>query len=166
MLISGQSVAPGRDRDPGKWHPVGCDWCVVPTLGSWPNARWQVCYAWYQLTQCQALLFLFSSFFPPSAPCVSQTSGTTLQTNVYPEHRACCLSFLKTFMGTVTAIFTSAEIWHWALLCPVRLKRSRYKCHSMRKNKDRGALNLWCTAHCLVGWFVFLMGLLLLFLRW
>lgn len=95
MLISGQSIAPGRDRDPGKWHPVGCDWRVVPSLGSWPNACWQVCYAWYQLARCQALLFYFPLSFLHQLPVFPGTSGTVLQTNVYPEHRACWLSFLK-----------------------------------------------------------------------
>lgn len=148
MLISGQSVAPGRDRDPGKWHPVGCDWRVVPSLGSWPNACWQVCYAWYQLTRCQALLFYFPLSFLHQLPVFSGTSGTMLQTNVRPEHHACWLSFLK-------------PLWTPWLLSSHQQRSDIELCSALSDwnkvdtdailciNKDRGALYLWFTARCL-----------------
>lgn len=81
--------------------------------------------------------FLFSSFFPPSAPCVFRNLRH-YAADKCTSRAPCMLAELpKTFMDTMTAIFTSAEIWHRALLCLVRLKQSRYRCHSMHQQRQR-----------------------------
>lgn len=144
MLISGQPFAAGRDMDPGKWHPAGCDWRAVRGPGTCPNACCQLCYAWYRLLQCQPgfapLPFLLSSI---SSLCFLHLRAFVLWTNVFPCHWEWICTLKNPFVRGVTAPVTSAEIWHGSF-CPTLLPWNNHKHLSTGRSQDEdaGALNL------------------------